>query len=43
MLLTKVNTDYTENANTPIPIKEIKYIVKNFPKQKTLSTDGFIG
>lgn len=31
------------NTDSLIPVKEIKYIVKNFRKQKTLNPGGFIG
>lgn len=39
----KATQKETGNQNSPMSIKEMEFVVKNFPKEKTLGQTGFIG
>ena len=41
--LQRLSQEETENLNWPITINEIEPVIKNFPKNKSLRPDGFIG
>lgn len=41
--LPRLNHEETENLNRPITSKEIKTIIKDLAKNRSLGSDGFIG